>query len=130
MQDDQDDDIAATALHAGDEASATPRPMSRAAGIVHVVTGSNGENRIRAEGATRGAANVQSVIVRTTAVVMPRPPVISCRASSRPRQNGGRRHRTVDAYAPDRLVTDRDGSGRRWPPQYGPAPGPGPAVSR
>ena len=50
MQDNQGDDIAATALHAGDEASATPHPTSRAAGIVHVVIGSNGENRIRAEG--------------------------------------------------------------------------------
>ena len=42
-------------------------------GLVHVVMGTNGENRIRAEGATRVAANAHSVIARTTAVVMPRP---------------------------------------------------------
>ena len=52
-QDDQDDEIAATALHVGGwSVGDTAFHDVDRGGIIHVVIGSNGENQIRAEGAT------------------------------------------------------------------------------
>jgi hypothetical protein len=54
LQDDQGDDIAAALdrLHAGGCSIGDTAFFVEVGGLVHVVTGTNGENMIRAEGAT------------------------------------------------------------------------------